>query len=252
MARTLCLDSVIYRQIPLCLESTQEKIDFMELTIVIRVLLRRWWIILIPVLIASALAIPNFIRNEQSNAGGFQTQFKYTAAQEKSNLPPRDGDYQDVWLASEFVVNAFTDWVRSNSFRSEIATQLGDESLLNGLNISSDNSRSIGIVYMSHPDSAALEKLANAAIVVLKTRNQVYFPHLGDTPADVTIIDSPVILPAPAPLTNRFAPVLQIGVALFAGLILAAIAEYFDPTLRYIDELESQGLKVLAAIPKHK
>jgi capsular polysaccharide biosynthesis protein len=224
----------------------------MELIIVMRVLTRRWWIILIPVLVASALAIPDLIRNEQTAAGGFQTHFQYSAAQETSNIPTRDGDYQDVWLASEYVVNAFTDWVRSSSFREELAIQVGDENLLNGLNIASDNSRSIGTVYMSHPNGETLEKLANAAIVILQTRNQVYFPHLGDTAADVTIIDLPTVLPAAAPLTNRFAPVLQIGVALFAGLILAALAEYFDPTLRYIDELESQGLKVLATIPKHK
>lgn len=224
----------------------------MELIFVMRVLLRRWWIILVPVLIASALAIPDFIRNEQTGAGGFQTQFKYSAAQETSNIATRDGDYQDVWLASEFVVNAFTDWVRSSTFRAELAIQVGDESLLNGLNIASDNSRSVGIVYMSHTDIEALEKLANAAIEVLQTRNQDYFPHLGDAPAEVTVIDAPLVFPVPPPLTNRFAPVLQIGVALFAGLVLAALAEYFDPTLRYVDELETGGLKVLAAIPKHK
>jgi capsular polysaccharide biosynthesis protein len=224
----------------------------MEHIFVRRVLLRRWWIMLIPVIIASGLALPDFIRNEQSGAGGYQTHFQYSAAQEKSNIAIRDGDYQDVWLASEFVVNAFTDWVKSSSFRQELGQAVGDESLLNGLNIASDHNRSIGTVYMSHPDSDALEQLADAAIVVLETRNQAYFPHLGDTPADVTIIDAPTITVAPPPLTNRFAPIFQIGAALFAGLVLAALAEYFDPTLRYRDELESHGLKVLAAIPKHK
>lgn len=224
----------------------------MELIFVMRVLLRRWWLILIPVVIATALAIPDLVRNEQTGAGGYQTFFQYSAAQESSNIATRDGDYQDIWLASEFVVNAFTDWVRSSSFREELITEIGDEELLQGLNIASDNNRSIGTVYMSHPDREALEELADAAIDVLQTRNQAYFPHLGDIPAEVTIIHTPFVTAAPPPLSNRFAPILQIGAALFTGLVLATLAEYFDPTLRYLDEVESQGLKVLAAIPKHK
>jgi capsular polysaccharide biosynthesis protein len=224
----------------------------MELILVMRVLQRRWWLILIPVVIAAALALPDFIRNEQTGAGGYQTFFQYSAAQETSNIATRDGDYQDVWLASEFVVNAFTDWVDSRSFRAELTIQVGDEELLNGLSIASDNNRSIGTVYLSHPEEDALTELSNAAIVVLQTRNQAYFPQLGDTPAEVTIIYKPVVTAAPPPLTNRFAPILQIGAALFAGIVLATLAEYFDPTLRYLDEVESQGLKVLAAIPKHK
>jgi len=214
--------------------------------------MRRWWIILIPVVIGAAVTVPEFIANEQAAAGGFQTSFRYSAAQEASNLPERDGDFQDVWLASEFVVNAFTDWVRSSTFRDELAQVLGDEVDLSTLGISSDNNRSIGVVFMTHPDSAALAAIAATAIDVLQTRNQAYFPHLGEQPAQVTLIDAPVIGPAPPPLTNRFAPVFQLGVALFAGLSLALLAEYFDPTLYHRDELQAQGFTILATIPKHK
>lgn len=222
----------------------------MELMVLWRVLLRRWWLIALPVIIAALFALPTFFNNEQSGAGGFQTRFSYSAAQQASNVNPRDGDYQDVWLASEFVVNAFTDWVQSSSFRAELAIAVGNAELLNGLNIVADNSRSIGIVYLSHPDATALETLAATAFDVLQNRNQDYFPHLGAAPAQVTLLDAHVISPAPPALTNRFAPVLQLGAAFFAGLVLAGIAEYFDKRLRYKDEVEKQGLRVLASIPK--
>jgi capsular polysaccharide biosynthesis protein len=223
----------------------------MELVLVMRVLLRRWWLILLPIIIASIFALPKFLSNEQAGAGGYQTSFRFTAAQEASNVNPRDGDYQDVWLASELLVNAFVDWVQTSKFREELATQTGNPDMLNSLNIVADNSRSLGIVYMSHTDRTSLEILANAAVTVLQSRNQAYFPHLGDSPAQVTLLDTIHITNAPPPLTNRFAPILQLAAAFFAGLVLAGVAEYFDNRLRYKDEVEKQGLNVLGSIPKY-
>ncbi|MGJ3240968.1 MAG: hypothetical protein ACFE0Q_19825 [Anaerolineae bacterium] len=224
----------------------------MEWIVILRVLRRRWWLLVLPVLTAAALIAPDLLANEAPAAGGYQTQFSYSAAQTRSNLEVRDGDYQDVWLASEFVVNAFTEWVTGSAFRTELADVSGDASLLNGLNIVADNNRSIGVIYMSHPDADALSQLEQSAITVLQTRNQAYFPHLGDTPAEVTLINRAGIQPAPAPVTDRFAPILQLGVAFFTGIVLIGLAEYLDPSLRYRDEVEALGLPVLASIPKHK
>jgi capsular polysaccharide biosynthesis protein len=224
----------------------------MEIQLALRMLRRRWWLILTPAIVVALFAIPTLIRNEQTGSGGFSTSFKYSAAQRQSNLPERDGDYQDVWLASEFVVNAFTDWVRSSTFRDELQAILGNDIDLASLGIAADNNRSIGLVVMSYPDADVLGQIASAAIDVLRTRNEFYFPHLGDAPAEVTIIDEPFVVSAPPPLTNRFAPVIQIGVALFVGLCLGLAAEYFDQTLRTQDEVESQGLSVLASIPKYR
>jgi capsular polysaccharide biosynthesis protein len=222
----------------------------MEWMLILRVLLRRWWLIVLPVAVAAVVAVPQLLRQETSPAaGGFATTFKYSAAQQL-NLPQRDGDYQDVWLASELVVNAFTDWVRSSTFRQELSTLVTDEVDLSRLGIAADNDRSIGVVQMSYPDADVLAKIAAAAIEVLQTRSQAYFPHLAGTPAQVTLVDAPTVVPNPPPLTNRFAPILQLGVALFAGLGLAFLAEYLDPTLRRSEDLEAQGFIVLANVPE--
>lgn len=223
----------------------------MELLLIWRMVWRWWWLIILPIAVTALLLIPDLLQNEQVAAGSFYTRFTYSAAQETSNFELRDGDYQDVWLASEFVVNAFTDWVKTSSFRDEIAQALNDETLNLGLlGIASDNKRSIGIVEMSYPTQAGLESIVNAAIQVLQGRNQAYFPHLGDEAAIVTILDAPVVTPTAAPLSNRLEPLIKILVAAVLGLGLAVLAEYFDPTLRYGDEVEKQGLKVLARIPK--
>lgn len=222
----------------------------MELILIMRTLLRHRWLVLTPVVVVAIVVLPQFLNRGPAATGGFTTTFKYTAAQ-RFNLPERDGDYQDVWLASELVVNAFTDWVRSSTFRDEIAAMVGENIDLAPLSIAADNDRSIGVVQMSYPDGETLRKIVDAAVVVLETRNQVYFPHLGGEPAQVNIVDAPVIIPAAPPLGNRFAPVLQMGVALLAGAGLAFLAEYFDDRLRRREDLEAQGIAVLAVVPKH-
>lgn len=225
----------------------------MELSLILRVLLRRWWLIAIPVIVVSAFAVPRLLAGGDAVSGGFGTTFRYSAAQQASNLPDRDGDYQDVWLASEFVVNAFTDWARSSTFRDEIADILDDPNIdLNQLGIAADNARSVGLIQMSYPNADDLALIAAAAIEVLQTRSETYFPHLGGQPAQVTIIDAPVIVPVAPPITNRFGPLLQIAVGLVAGVGLAFLAEYLDPTLRDQRELENNGLRVLASIPRQR
>ena len=222
----------------------------MELKLIWRMLRRRWWLILVPVVIAAVLTVPQLLNRGSAVSGGFAASFKYSAAQETSNLPNRDGDFQDVWLASEFVVNAFTDWVKSSSFRGELAAMLGDDVDLSQLDIQADNDRSIGQVFLSHPDAEQLETIASAAITILSTRNQDYFPHLGGQSAIVTLVDAPVVVPQQPSLPNRFAPLIQLGVALLGGIVLAVIAEYLDPMLHDKDELKALGLRVLSSVPR--
>lgn len=206
-----------------------------------------WWLMLIPPVVAAALTLPTLLSRPAS--GGYAAQLKYTAAMTSANVSPRDGDFQDVWIASEYTVNAFTEWVRGSSFRAELQTLLPDVDLV-PLGIASDNARSIGQVQMSHPNAAALERIAAAAITVLQTRNQAYFPHLGPEPATVTIIDAPVVVAAPPPLINRFEPLIRIGLALVVGVLLAALAELTNQRVREPADVERAGLRLLGRIPR--
>lgn len=224
----------------------------MELTLLARVLFRRWWLVAAPLALSAALAIAGLIAQAPAaSAAGFSAQIKYSAAQELI-LPQRDGDYQDVWLASELTVNAFTDWVRSGSFRDEIVKWLADPALdMARLGIAADNARSIGVIYLGHSSAESLQRIAEAAMSVLGSRNQTYFPQLGGQPAQVTILDQPVVTPTPPPLTNRMAPILRVGIGLFVGLVLAYLAEYLDLRIHHKDDLQRLGLPVLGAIPRH-
>lgn len=223
----------------------------MEFTRSLRILLRRWWIMMIPTALSVIPAIIGHFDGAAA-AAGFSAQIRYSAAQEL-NLPQRDGDYQDVWLASELTVNAFTDWARSASFRAEMMAELADSNIdFASLGIAADNARSIGIIYLRHAQGDALQAIAQAAISVLSRRSQTYFPQLGGAAAQVTILEQPLITAAARPLANRFAAVIQAALGLFIGLVLAFFAEYFDPTIYDQEEIRRLGLPIVGSIPKHK
>lgn len=225
----------------------------MELMLILRVLLRRWWLVVIPVAIVAIIVIPDFLNNRGSAAGGFTTTIRYSAAQVLEAIPGRDGDFQDVWLASELAVNAMTDWVRTTTFIDEIVRDAATQNVeVNpaALAIAADNKRSVGQLTISYPDSSVLQTIINSALDVLKTRAQDYFPQLGGQPAQVTVLDVPVINAAPPPIANRFAPLIRLAVGLLAGVGLAFLAEYLDPTVRRREQLEALGLTVIATLPR--
>jgi capsular polysaccharide biosynthesis protein len=234
----------------------------MELMLIFRILRRYWWLVLIPVAITAALAVPSLLRSSAPAGGGFTTMMRYSAAQQLDAIPGRDGDYQDVWLASELTVNALTGWVRSSSFAADVAQEAAAHGVTidpaavviaadnAALVIAADNERSVGQIAISWPNDAELNTIAQAVMTVLQTRNQEAFPQLGGAPAQVTILDEPRILPAPPPLTDRFGPLIRVALGLLAGIALAFLAHYLDPMLRRREDVESMGLPVIASIPR--
>jgi capsular polysaccharide biosynthesis protein len=219
-----------------------------DLVPVFRFVRRWWWLILLPALLIGAFTVATSL-SVGALPPTYSAQFKYTAAQVESNVTPRDGDYQDVWLASEYTVNAFTEWIRSSTFREEIQA-LVPTANFGALGIETDNARSIGQVQMTYPDATTLQLIVDASLTVLETRNNVYFPHLGAQAAQVTLIDAPQITPVPPSLPNRFEPFIRIGIGLAIGILLALFFEFLDGSVRYPDDIERLGVKVVGKIPR--
>jgi len=226
----------------------------MELALFFRVLLRRWWLVLIPVIITTAVVLPSLLRDGLPASSGYTTMFRYSAAQ-----PPRSPiSYEDQsyfpWLSAELTVDALTAWVQSSSYTEEIARQVAAQGIEidpTQLRVAGDNIQAVGQVFLYWPDEAQLRLIADAATNVLQTRTQDYFPQLGGEPLQVTILDTPQITALPVPILNRLAPFVRIGLGLLAGIGLAFLVEYLDPTVRRREEVEALGLKVIAAIPRN-
>ena len=221
----------------------------MEYTELIRIILRRWWLIVLPVVLTAVIAIPELVSESGRSSGGFATEIRYSAAQ-KFNLPERDGDYTDVWLASEHTVDALTDWARTSSFRAEVHNQLADADVsLEALQVAADNVRNVGVIYLNHSNRESLGAIADAALLVLSNRSQTYFPQLGGEAAQVTILEQPAITATPPSIVTRLAPFIRLAVALFIGLAIAIFAECIDPTIYHQNDLRRLGMPLLGSIP---
>lgn len=225
----------------------------MEIIQIIRVLLRRWYLVIIPVAIVSVFTVPELISPPPTQSSGFSTVIRYSASQVLEAIPERDGDYQDVWLASELTVNAFTGWILSSSFAVEVSENLAERGIdipANVLSFAADNERSVGQIFINWSNPEELVTIAESALDVLANQSDEYFPQLGQTPAQVTILDEIRVSPQPTPIISRFGSLVKLAVALLGGVILAFIAEYFDPFIYRRDQMERRRIKVLASIPK--
>jgi len=225
----------------------------LELKRLLRAFIRRWYLILIPLVIVSAYIAYTIATTPPAVSTGYTTVVRFSAAQAFDAIPNRDGDYQDIWLSSELTVNTLTEWILTSSFKREVAAraaQQGVEIDPAALQTASDQERSVGQMFLSWPDAEELDVIAQAALAVLREDSQRYFSQFGDEPAQVTVLDDIVIVPAPPPIVDRLEPLVQLGLAVIVGLGLATLAEYTDPTLRNLDDIKQTGLQVLVSVPR--
>lgn len=224
----------------------------MDAMAVVQMLLRRWYLVLLPVIAAAVIVAPELLARP-TGTSGYNVSIRYTAAQVLEAIPERDGDYQDVWLASELTVDAFTEWVRHSRFIEAVRAQLAAQRHTfdtTGLGFGSDNDKAVGRIDIGWHDPAQLEAIVSAAITVLTEQNGAIFPQLGGVNAEVELLDQPQIVGSPPAIASRLGPVLKLLIALIGGIALALLAEVADPYVRRRSQLEDAAVRVLAAVPR--
>ncbi len=217
-----------------------------------RIARRRGWLAVLPPIVTAILLFPSTVLNPPQ--AGYRVQMSYTAIQPAELDGGRIGDYQDLWLSSELVVNALTSWLQSGSFLAEVETQVQAQDAtvdLADLSLVSDNERSIGHLEIEWPDEAQLQLIANTAVDVMHHRAAAYFPQLGGTP-QITFLDEPAVELAPVSLMMRFLPLLQLFLSALIGVGIALAAEYSDRSLHDRHDLRTLGFRLLAAVPKER
>jgi len=224
----------------------------MDGTAVFRMLLRRWYLLVLPLIAAAVVVVPDLLARPAGSTG-YTAAIRYTAAQVLEAIPARDGDYQDVWLASELTIDAFTEWIRNSRFIEAVRAELaatGQTFSIEGLGIGSDNDKAVGRIDIGWHDAAQLEAIADAVITVLTEQNGAIFPQLGGVDAQVELLDEPRVAASPPPIANRLGPVLKLALALIGGIALAVLVEWADPYVRRRGQIEEMALGVLAAVPR--
>jgi len=228
----------------------------MELKQLWAVIVRRWWLILLPAIVALILTLPS-LQTMVTPPVNYTVTIRFTASQ----VPPSDAThtFQDQsyipWLASEYAINNLATWMRTESFTREIADRLQAQGKTVDLGavcspIASDSARSIMTLYLTCSNPDDIQLFAQAAIDVLRERSQAYFPQLTAQKTEIMPLDAISVVPASTPITTRLSPLFRVLIGLVAGLALAFLVEYLDPTIRDRREVETLDLPVIAEIPR--
>ncbi|HEX3054232.1 MAG TPA: hypothetical protein VHP83_26490 [Aggregatilineaceae bacterium] len=233
----------------------------MELIAIWNLVRRRWWLILLPAVVALILTLPS-IKNIVAPPVSYTVALRLTAAAppdteiEGGTTPYEDTSYVPL-LASEYVVVNLPAWITSDSFAREVSTMLAEENVTIAVDdlegaFAADSFRSILTLYVSWDDEAEIRSMADAAVQVLQTKNQHYFPQFAATPVEVRALDDVEVAESAPPITSRLEPLIRLAVGLAAGVALAVLAEYLDRGVHTADDVEALGLAVLAEIPSEK
>lgn len=213
---------------------------------------RRWLLVILPAAVVLAIGLATY----QSPPPAYNVGVNFLVAQ-----PPSEGaDTADEqryynWLTSEYIVNGLTDWVKSGTFAAAVSQELASQGIdvpagaIQG-SLGADNARSMLTVTMNSGDGEQLKAMMDAAAVVLIEQNSTALPQLGGETAVVVQQDLPIVNQIPAGIRSQLDLPLRILLALGAGVGLAFLVEYLDPTIRERDELAQLGLPVVGEIPK--
>jgi capsular polysaccharide biosynthesis protein len=105
-------------------------------------------------------------------------------------------------------------------------------------------------LYLSWPDADQLKLIAQAAIDVLQKRSGAYFPQFSSATAAVTPMDAIEVTPVAPALATRLSPLFRVLIGLVAGIALAFLAEYLDPTIRTRRDAELLGYPIVGELPQ--
>jgi capsular polysaccharide biosynthesis protein len=223
----------------------------MELKTYWRILIRRWWLVVVPVAVVALYTVVTYT----APAPTYQVVMRFAAGTKPVGLS-EDYDRYYAWATSEYIANGLADAAMGEVFAREVASRLGGM----GLDakpadiqprIVTDSDQSILVVYLLWPDSEQSVVVSEAIATELGENGATYFPQLEGVEPAVRLLDTPTPVPiAPGLRSQLMGPATKIGLALVVGIALALLWHYLDPTVHEAQELESMGLQVLGEMPR--
>ncbi|MGL4649156.1 MAG: hypothetical protein ACRC1H_07095 [Caldilineaceae bacterium] len=220
------------------------------------ILKRRWWLPLVLVAAVAALSLLQ-LRPWQTAPPVYSASMRLLVGVlplEGADLSAYDPRYYG-WLTSEYLVDDFTEVVRSGLFASEVSARLADQAIqvpagaIQGSAATGTLHRIITLGF-TWPDETQLRAIADAAVAELSEDAADYFAQLGTQGAGVTLSDGPSVGTVAPSLRSRVELPLRLLLALLVGLGLVFLLEYLDTRLRDERDLQALGLPVIGRIPR--
>jgi capsular polysaccharide biosynthesis protein len=225
-----------------------------ELKAYFAVIMRRWYLVaLVPALVLLGV-IYQFVQAEPAYTASARLSIVRT--EDQPDLPEfrYDGYYR--YLASEFAVDDFVELVRGNVFAADVSARIkqetGNDIAATEIQqaIQSERKHRILNIDVTSADQDRAVLIAAAAADTLEAKGIQYFtPNLPPSAAAIQTVQTPES--AASNLTKqRLVYVLQLLVAVFAGLVIAFLVDYLDDTIRSRDAVTATlGVPVIGTIP---
>ena len=223
----------------------------MELRTYAKILLRRWWLVVAPLLVVSVYVVATYAPPPMA----YQVVMRFSAGTEPAGLSLEYDRYYP-WLTSEYIANGLADVIETGQFAQAVVSRLSGT----GMELSpatvragivADNAQSILVVYVTWPNADQAVALAQAITEELAENSAAYYPQLEGLMPAVRRLDDPAPVPMPPRLRAQLAgPAVKMALALSVGVGLAFLWHYLDPTIHEVDALEKLGIAVLARIPR--
>lgn len=229
----------------------------MELREYWSILRRRWWI---PVLLGLLVGVISLVqlRPWQAKPPAYTASLRMLVG-----VMPAAGEdvttYYDpryyAWLTSEYLVDDFTEVVRSALFAANVSQRLAGQNItvppgaIQGSAATGKQHRIITL-NLSSGDETQLRQMAEAAAAELAENAPVYFEQLGTPGAGVTLIDGPTVNAVGPGVRDQIELPLRVLLGVLVGIGIVFLLHYLDTSVRNAGELEAMGLDVLGEIPK--
>jgi capsular polysaccharide biosynthesis protein len=230
----------------------------MELRAYWEIVRRRWWLpVLLALLVAaiSALQLRPWVARPPSYTASMRLLVGVLPASDAA-ATLYDPRYY-AWLTSEYLVDDFTEVVRSALFAEGVSARLAAQDIvvpagtIQGSAATGQQHRIITLSF-GWGDEAQLAIIAEAAAAEITENASMYFQALGTEGAGVTVLDGPTTSAVGPSLRERLEWPLRVGLGLIVGVGLIFLLEYLDTSLRKRDEVEMLGLRVIGEIPKDR
>jgi capsular polysaccharide biosynthesis protein len=230
----------------------------MELREYWSILRRRWWLPVVLALLVGLLSLVQ-MRPWQPAPPSYTASMRMlvgvlpAAEQDVTAYDPR----YYAWLTSEYLVDDFTEVVRSQLFAQNVSERLHNQQIsvpagvIQGSAATGKLHRIISLS-LSWGDAAQLETIARAAAEELVENTPFYFKQLGTEHAGVTLIDGPTIQAVGGGLREQVELPLRVLLALLVGVGLVFLLHYLDDSVRSVRDLEAAGIPVVGVIPRKK
>lgn len=227
----------------------------MPITDYLRILLRRWWLVLLPVVVITVFtvvtAFPQVLPRNR-----YQVVVRFGIG-----LPPEQNgggynyDRQYVWTASEYTNQALADALVTGKFAEAIAkrtTALGvpvPASQYQG-GVTRDYRGSILTVSVIGNTAEEAVAMGQAVTDELTENSSAYFQQLSKSQVSpVRALDNPIPILLPPPPRSTLDLPVRVLLGFLVGAALAFVSYFIDPLLHDRRDVQRMDIPVMGEIP---